>query len=81
MTYKHHANGSLMRSNQSMDIPKPGDRFFDVACGRWAILVRVLPKEEAMGAPYEALYEGCERYQPFIATAMLCDISEVISCK
>lgn len=78
MTYKWHTNGSLMRVDQSTTIPDPGDRFFDVSCGRWAVLIRILPKEEANGAPYEALYDGCDKYKPFIATAMLSDIDNII---
>ena len=79
-SYKWNDEGNLMRSDQSMILPKPGDRFFDVANGRWALLLRILPKDVALGAPYESIYDGCERYQPYIATAMLSDIGEVIRC-
>tara|TARA_R110000851_G_scaffold46832_5_gene113902 strand:+ start:289 stop:567 length:279 start_codon:yes stop_codon:yes gene_type:complete len=79
-SYKWNDEGNLMRSDQSMILPKPGDRFFDVANGRWALLLRILPKDVALGAPYESIYDGCERYQPYIATAMLSDIGEVIQC-
>ena len=34
--------------------------------------------EEAMGAPFEALYDGCDRFAPFVATAMHADIGEVV---
>tara|TARA_B100000214_G_scaffold290303_1_gene219995 strand:- start:1740 stop:2009 length:270 start_codon:yes stop_codon:yes gene_type:complete len=56
-----------------------GDRFFDVMAQRWATLLRIRPAEEALGAPFESLYDGCERFSPFIASAMCADIGEVIS--
>ena len=56
-----------------------GDRFFDVMAQRWATLLRIRPAEEALGAPFESLYDGCEHFSPFIASAMCCDIGEVVS--
>jgi hypothetical protein len=37
------------------------------------------PSAEALGAPFEALYDGCELFAPFVGVAMHCDIGEVIS--
>ncbi len=77
---RHDKHGNILRKDQS-EAPglKVGDRFFDVANGRWAILLRIRQAEEAMGAPFEALYDGCNRFAPFVATAMHADIGEVIS--
>ena len=77
---RHDKHGNILRKDQC-EAPglKVGDRFFDVANGRWAILLRIRQAEEAMGAPFEALYDGCERFKPFIAAAMHADIGEVIS--
>ena len=73
-------SGVLLRKDQeSTPNLKVGDRFFDCANGRWATLIRIRPEEEALGAPFEALYDGCERFSSFIGTAMYCDIGEVIS--
>ena len=58
---------------------KVGDRFFDCANGRWATLLRIRHGEAALGAPFEALYDGCELFAPFVGVAMHCDIGEVIS--
>ena len=71
-------HGILLRKNQShAPSLKVGDRFFDCANGRWAILLRIRPAEEAMGAPFEALYDGCELFAPFVGVAMHCDIGQV----
>ena len=71
-------NGNLLRKNQDrapgLNI---GDRFFDVGNGRWATLIRIRPREEALGAPFEALYDGCDRFAAFIGVAMHCDIGEI----
>jgi len=73
-------SGVLLRKDQeSPPDLKVGDRFFDCANGRWATLIRIRPEEEALGAPFEALYDGCERFKSFVGTAMHCDIGEVIS--
>ena len=70
--------GILLRKNQdrapSLNV---GDRFFDCANGRWATLLRIRPMEEALGAPFEALYDGCDRFAAFIGVAMHCDIGDV----
>ena len=77
---RRNENGILLRKNQdhtpSLNV---GDRFFDCANGRWATLLRIRPMEEALGAPFEALYDGCELFSPFVGVAMHCDIGEVIS--
>ena len=39
----------------------------------------VLNVEEALGAPFEALYDGCELFAPFVGVAMHCDIGEVVA--
>tara|TARA_B100000131_G_scaffold172122_1_gene166326 strand:- start:293 stop:562 length:270 start_codon:yes stop_codon:yes gene_type:complete len=72
--------GIILRKDQDRapDI-KVGDRFFDVMAQRWATLLRIRPAEEALGAPFESLYDGCESFSPFIASAMCCDIGEVVS--
>ena len=71
-------HGILLRKNQShAPSLKVGDRFFDCANGRWAILLRIRPAEAAMGAPFEALYDGCELFAPFVGVAMHCDIGQV----
>lgn len=77
--YYYDKKGNLLRKNQG-EAPELaiGDRFFDVGNGRWALLLEILPKGKAMGAPFRALYEGCERFQPFVATAMHADIGEVV---
>ena len=76
---RHDRHGNILRKDQD-EAPelKVGDRFFDVANGRWALLLRIRPPSESMGAPYEALYDGCDRFAPFVATAMHADIGEVI---
>jgi hypothetical protein len=72
--------GHILRKGQDRAPEiKVGDRFFDVANGRWATLLRIRPADEAMGAPFESLYDGCDLFSPFIATAMCADIGEVIS--
>ena len=72
-------NGLLLREDQdSTPDLEVGDRYFDVATARWALLIRIRPVEDAMGAPYEGLYDGCDIHEPFIATAMHADIGEVI---
>jgi hypothetical protein len=73
-------HGNILRKDQDRAPEiKVGDRFFDHAIGRWALLIRIKPPEIALGAPFEALYDGCELFKPFIATAMCADIGEVIS--
>jgi len=92
-TYKWDDGGNLLRAEQSPlylpprgieELPRlalqPGDRFYDHAAGRWGLLIRILPREEALGAPFEALYDGCDRFAPFIATAMAHDIGEIVKC-
>jgi len=79
--YRRDANGNLLRKDQDPLYLKPGDRFFDVANGRWALCTRIIPREEARGAPFEALYDGCERFKSFIGSAMAHDIGEVIQCR
>ena len=72
-------SGTLLRKDQEA---KPelevGDRFFDVANGRWGLLLRIRPMEDALGAPFEALYDGCDKFPPFVGSAMHCDIGEVV---
>ena len=76
---KRDENGVLLRKDQdSAPDLAVGDRFFDCANGRWALLIRIRPPAEAMGAPFEALYEGCDRFAPFVGTAMYADIGEVV---
>ena len=76
---KRDENGILLRKDQdSTPDLAVGDRFFDCANGRWALLIRIRPPAEAMGAPFEALYEGCDRFAPFVGTAMYADIGEVV---
>ena len=72
-------DGNILREDQdgAPDL-KVGDRYFDLANGRWALLVRIRSSEDAMGAPYEGLYDGCDVHEPFFATAMHADIGEVI---
>ena len=73
-------HGNILREDQDRAPEiKVGDRFFDCANGRWATLIRIRPTEDALGAPFEGLYDGCDLYSPFIATAMLADIGEVIN--
>ena len=79
--YKWDDGGNLLRANQSPLALQPGDRFFDVANGRWGLLIRIRPREEALGAPFEALYDGCDRFAPFIASAMAHDIGEILKCR
>ena len=76
---RYDKHGNILRKDQ-VKAPElePGDRFFDVANGRWALLLRIRPPAEALGAPYEALYQGCDRFAPFIGTAMHADIGEVV---
>ena len=77
---RRNKQGILLRKNQNRGpVLSVGDRFFDVANGRWALLLRIRPPAESMGAPYEALYDGCDRFAPFVGVAMHCDIGEVIS--
>ena len=79
MELKLDKGGVLLRKDQeSAPDLEVGDRFFDCANGRWALLIRIRPMEEAMGAPFEALYDGCDRFAPFVATAMHADIGEVV---
>jgi hypothetical protein len=80
-SYKWDDRGILHRANQDPLYLKPGDRFFDVSNGRWALCTRIIPREEALGAPFEALYDGCDRFKSFIGSAMACDIGEVIQCR
>jgi hypothetical protein len=70
--------GILLRKGQEVPTLNVGDRFFDCANGRWATLLRIRPMDEALGAPFEALYDGCERFDPFVGVAMHCDIGEVL---
>ena len=76
---RYDKNGNILRKDQTkapeLEI---GDRFFDVANGRGALLLRIRPPAEALGAPFEALYDGCNRFAPFVATAMHADIGEVV---
>ena len=73
-------HGNILRKGQERAPEiRVGDRFFDVGNGRWATLLRIRPAEDALGAPFEGLYDGCDLYSPFIATAMSADIGEVIS--
>ena len=77
---RRNENDIILRKDQ--DNPpglKVGDRFFDCANGRWATLLRIRPVDEALGAPFEALYDGCELFAPFVGFAMHCDIGDVIS--
>jgi|TARA_R110000803_G_scaffold40465_1_gene87225 hypothetical protein len=75
---RRNKHGILLRKNQvHAPVLNVGDRFFDCGNGRWATLLRIRPDEEAMGAPFEALYDGCERFAPFVGVAMHCDIGEV----
>ena len=72
-------HGNILRKGQDKAPElEVGDRFFDVGNGRWGLLLRIRPKEEAMGAPFEALYEGCDTWGPFVGTAMHADIGEVV---
>ena len=81
--YYYDVKGNLLRKNQDKapDL-EVGDRFFDAGNGRWGLLLRIRPKEEAMewamGAPFEALYDGCDKFTAFVATAMHADIGEVV---
>ena len=79
---RYDEKGRILRLDQRV-APKlnVGDRFYDVVSERWATLLRVRPPEEAMGAPFEALYDGCDRFGPFVGTAMHADIGEVISAQ
>ena len=79
--YKWDDGGNLLRANQSPLALQPGDRFFDVANGRWGLLIRIRSREESLGAPFEALYDGCDRFAPFIGTAMAHDIGEIVKCR
>lgn len=73
-------HGNLLRKNQDhAPSLKVGDRFFDCANGRWAILTAIRNQEDSHGAPFEALYDGCAAFGPFIGHAMHCDIGEIIS--
>ena len=77
--YYYDTKGNLLRKNQDKTPElEVGDRFFDVANGRWGLLLRILPKEEALSAPFEALYDGCDKFTAFVATAMHADIGEVV---
>ena len=72
-------NGNILRKDQDKAPElEVGDRFFDVANGRWGLLLRIRPQWEGLGAPFEALYDGCDRFAPFIASAMHADIGEVV---
>ena len=76
---RYDKNGNILRKDQTKAPElEPGDRFFDVANGRWGLLLRIRPPAEALGAPFEALYDGCDRFAPFVATAMHADIGEVV---
>ena len=76
---RYDKNGNILRKGQdTAPVLEAGDRFFDVGSGRWATLLRIRPAEEAMGAPFEALYDGCDRFEPFVASAMHADIGEVV---
>ena len=77
--YYYDKKGNLLRKNQDTAPElEVGDRFFDVGNGRWGLLIEILPKDKAMGAPFRALYEGCETWPPFVGTAMHADIGEVV---
>ena len=75
---RRNSQGILLRKSQDR-APNlnGGDRFFDCANGRWATLLRIRPVNEALGAPFEALYDGCDRFAAFIGVAMHCDIGEI----
>ena len=75
VSYYRDKKGNLLRSDQ-LEAPdlKVGDRFFDCAYGRWATLIRI---REDFSAPFESLYNGCERFAPFVAYAMYADIGEI----
>ena len=76
---RYDKQGNILRKDQdNTPVLEVGDRFFDVAIGRWALLIRIKPPHVALGAPFEALYEGCDRSGPFIGTAMHADIGEVV---
>jgi|TARA_R110000824_G_scaffold323464_1_gene510389 hypothetical protein len=77
---RRNKNGILLRKKQDR-VPelRVGDRFFDVGNGRWATLLRIRSKENAFGAPFEALYDGCGSFDPFIGYAMHCDIGEILN--
>jgi hypothetical protein len=76
---RYDKHGNILRKGQDKAPElEVGDRFFDAGNGRWGLLLRIRPKEEAMGAPFEALYDGCDRFAPFIASAMHADIGEVV---
>ena len=72
-------NGNILRKDQDQ-APElaVGDRFFDVGNGRWGLLLRIRPEREALGAPFEALYDGCDKFAPFIASAMHADIGDLV---
>ena len=59
--YYYDNKGNLLRNNQDKAPElEVGDMFFDVGNGRWGLLLRILPHGKAMGAPFEALYNGCD---------------------
>jgi hypothetical protein len=72
-------DGQLRREEQSEDAPMPrvSDKFYDVNLKQWAICTRVRPPEEALGAPFEAIYTHDDGDQ-FVGTAMYIDIGEVV---
>jgi len=77
---RYDKHGNILRNDQDKTpVLNIGDRFFDVANGRWATLLRIRSREEALGAPFEALYDGCDLFSPFVGHAMYADIGEVIS--
>jgi hypothetical protein len=75
---RYDKHGNILRKDQDKTpVLNVGDRFFDCGNGRWATLLRIRPREEALGAPFEALYDGCDRFGPFIGHAMHADIGDV----
>jgi hypothetical protein len=77
-TYRIATNGNILRADQKEFRLNIGDRFFDRGNGRWAILLNIRPETESLGAPFEALYDGCSAYGPFVGYAMHADIGDII---
>ena len=77
--FKWSSAGQLLRAGQleSAAMPRVSDKFYDVNLKQWAICTRVREPEEALGAPFEALYTHDDGDQ-FVGYAMHCDIGEVV---
>ena len=77
--YYWGADGHLRRKEQSESSPLPrvSDKFYDVNLKQWAICTRVRDPEEALGAPFEALYTH-DNGEQFVGNAMHCDIGKVV---